>query len=76
MPSSNIGSVWLGRPGLRTFDAKSDFAAFAYISRLRGSEHISEFIFEIFPKFGVHRVFGGTVGIPCVELRFGFGLSG
>ena len=32
-PSSDIGS---GRPALRTSDAKSDFAAFAYNSQLRG----------------------------------------
>ena len=28
--SSDVGSVRSGRPGLRTYDAKSDFAAAAY----------------------------------------------
>ena len=35
-PGSEIGSVRSGRPGPRTNDAKSDFAALAYNSRLGG----------------------------------------
>ena len=35
MPSLEIGSVRSGWPGLRTYEAKSDFAASVYNSRLR-----------------------------------------
>ena len=36
VPSSEIGSVRSGRLGLRTYETKSDVAALAYFSRLRG----------------------------------------
>ena len=36
MPSPDFGSVRSGRPGLRTYDAKSGFTALAYDSRLQG----------------------------------------
>ena len=36
VPSSDIGSVYSGRVGLGTYEAKSDFTALAYNSQLRG----------------------------------------
>ena len=38
--SSDIGSVWSGRLGLRTYEAKSDVAALDYNSRLRGDSTV------------------------------------
>ena len=35
MPSSDISSVWSGQHGLTTIDAKSEFVALDYNSRLR-----------------------------------------
>ena len=52
--SSRIGSVWSGRPGLRTYEAKSDAVGMAYNSRLRERYCISEFILAIYAKFGVY----------------------
>ena len=71
MLSSDIGSVWSGRLGLRTYEAKSDVNYRGGVQlAIAGSEHISEFRVGISAKFGVYRVFGRLFGLPCAEFQF------
>ena len=57
MLSSDIGSVWRARPGLRTSDDKSDFAALTYNSRLRGAAHILAQIQNMHKIWGLWVIF-------------------
>ena len=52
MLSSKIGSVLPDRYGLRTYDAKSDVVALAYISRLQGGRTLLNYDSESTQKFG------------------------
>ena len=75
VPSSFIGLVRSGRPGLRTSDINSDFVVLSYSSRLwvhsiflSLDSQIPEVTLGINSKIRIHRVFSGLFGHPYAEL--------